>query len=244
MDRRSLLDSMPGDDVEEMLTYLGTSYGGWYVPERLLHQGTVALCAGAGEDVSFDVELNRRGVKVVMMDPTPRAIYHVEALLDAVDHGGRLAINNAVDRHYDLVGVESSRFVFLREGLWEQSDTLRFYAPRRSTSVSHSCVNLQHTEDYFQAVVRPLADVLSGLDLRRLDILKLDIEGAEYAVLADLVRGPWRPSALLVEFDEGHNAKDERWETRVLDAVNLVKGAGYRLVRVNGWDMTFIHAGA
>src|SRR5690606_25746429 len=53
---------------------LGTRYGGWYVPSDLLNAQSICYCIGAGEDISFDIELiNRFDCHVYTFDPTPRA---------------------------------------------------------------------------------------------------------------------------------------------------------------------------
>ena len=48
------------------------------------------------------------------------------------------------------------RFHFMPVGLWSEDTVLRFFAPRDPAHVSHSVVNLQRTEDYFEAPVRSI----------------------------------------------------------------------------------------
>src|SRR3546814_9362953 len=48
-------------------------------------------------------------------------------------------------------------------GLWSEDATLRFYAPRDPTHVSHSIVNLQETESYFEARCRSIASLMAEL---------------------------------------------------------------------------------
>ena len=43
------------------------------VPVSAIVPDETAVCVGAGEDISFDIELNRRGMFVVCVDATPRA---------------------------------------------------------------------------------------------------------------------------------------------------------------------------
>ena len=59
------------------LIKLGSAYGGWsLVSHPSLFNGLV-ISAGAGEDISFDVEIvNFFDAKVVLVDPTPRAVDH------------------------------------------------------------------------------------------------------------------------------------------------------------------------
>ena len=53
----------------------------YWVPEALLGPESVCYCIGAGEDISFDVELQTLyGCRVVIFDPTPYGIHHFEDL--------------------------------------------------------------------------------------------------------------------------------------------------------------------
>src|SRR5690348_3239944 len=72
--------------TEELVT-LGSEYGANTVPKSALKPGAVAVCAGAGEDVTFDVELNNKGLLVYCLDPTPRAVEHVDEVVAAAKEG-------------------------------------------------------------------------------------------------------------------------------------------------------------
>src|SRR3546814_18913651 len=59
--------------------------------------------------------------------------------------------------------MEVKKFHFMPVGLWSEDATLRFYAPRDPTHVSHSIVNLQETESYFEARCRRIASLMAEL---------------------------------------------------------------------------------
>ena len=60
------------------LVRLGTAYGGWYFINRKDLWNSTILSLGAGEDISFDVEfVTKYDAKIVIVDPTPRAIKHI-----------------------------------------------------------------------------------------------------------------------------------------------------------------------
>src|SRR5690242_14406642 len=63
------------------LMRLGSGYGGWtFRPSPDLDGATIVSC-GLGEDASFDVEFAARfGARVIIVDPTPRAIAHFDAI--------------------------------------------------------------------------------------------------------------------------------------------------------------------
>lgn len=196
------------------LVRLGTDYGGWWLPRWAVAPGVVAYCAGAGEDISFDLALHEAGVTVATFDPTPRAI----AFVAEVNPG--------------------PPFRFVPIGWWDSRDEIRFYSPKNPTHVSHSIVNLQGTNEYFIAQVDTVASCMERLNDTSLDIVKMDIEGAEYAVIDSMLRDGILPSVLLVEFDQPRPWRD------VVSAVGRLANAGYTLARVDYWNYTFVRESA
>jgi len=207
---REALPLLLRPDVRDDLVRLGSDYGGWWVPAADVKPDVVAYCAGAGEDITFDLALHVAGCRVTTFDPTPRAIAHVEAVAPSDD-----------------------RFRFLPVGWWSQKDTLRFYAPRDPAHVSHSALNLQATQDYFEAPVNTVAALMRELGDTRVDLIKMDIEGAEYEVIDSLLRDGPLPRTLCVEFDQPKPLR------RTFKAVARLRAAGYDLVKMDRWNYTF-----
>jgi hypothetical protein len=71
------------------------------------------------------------------------------------------------------------------------------------------------------------------------DLIKMDIEGAEYAVLADLLRSGFRPRQILVEF---HHRWREVGARRTREALALLGQSGYRIAEIapNGMEYTLL----
>ncbi len=221
---------------------IGTGYGGWFVPNGLLNNQSLCYGVGAGEDISFEIELiNRYGCEVHCFDPTPRAQRHVDQLHRNTINGIPTSINDTADVCYKVDPGCLARLHFHAIGLWSQDQSMRFYAPADPAHVSHSILNLQHTIEYFEADCRTLRTVMQTLGHSNVSLLKLDVEGAEYEILASLVDGRIRPAVLCVEFDEGYNPLDDGYMQRILNMVTRVKACGYRLTYVDGWNATFVH---
>lgn len=224
---------------------VGTGYGGWFVPTSLLSDRSLCYGVGAGEDISFEIELiNRYGCEVHCFDPTPRAQRHVKLLHRNTINGVQTSINNAVNLYYKVDPGCLARLHFHALGLWSRDGPMRFYAPENPAHVSHSIVNLQRTIDYFEADCRTLETVMQTLDHTELSLLKLDVEGAEYEILASILSGHVRPVVLCVEFDEGYHPMDDDYLSRILNMVQHVKAQGYRLTCVDGWNTTFVRTSA
>jgi FkbM family methyltransferase len=192
---------------------LGSSYGGWWVPRSALEEGGVAYCAGAGEDVTFDLALHAAGFHVRTFDPTPRAIAHVES-----------------------VRPRDAKFVFVPTGWWESETTLRFYAPRDADHVSHSAVNLQHTDEYFVAAVKTVAEHARDIGDSRIDLIKMDVEGAETRVIRSLLEHGPLPRVLCVEFDQPQPFLG------VVAAIRALRSSGYRVAKIDRWGFTFVRS--
>lgn len=202
------------------LVRLGSELCGWWVPAGLVRPGAVAYCAGAGWDITFDLELLARGCRVTTFDPTPHAIDYVESL-----------------------GVSDPGFRFVPVGWWDAVAQLRFYIPDRPVlNLDHnpnlSAVNLSGSSAYVTAPVRPVRDLMVELGDTHIDIMKLDIEGAEYHVLGDVLTAGPLPSVLCVEFDQPQPPR------KTIDMVRRIVTAGYQLRRIEFLNYTFVHSAA
>jgi FkbM family methyltransferase len=234
------LQTLAEQDGTEMLR-LGSAHGGWTLPRASIQPGAVAVCIGAGEDISLDVELNRQGMNVYILDPTPRARKHVANVMDAVRNGGaKIAIDRSPTEFYNFEGVAGERFHFLDAGVWNENTTMRFFAPANQEHVSHSIANLQHTQEGFDAKCLTLRSICEELSLSQIDLLKMDIEGAEYEVLRDVATHGPHPPAICVEFDEIRNPADGQFWGRIAEAVDVMKKAGYRLAHVEQSNAMFL----
>jgi hypothetical protein len=80
------------------------------------------------------------------------------------------------------------------------------------------------------APVFRLASIMKMLGHDRVDLLKMDIEGAEYGVLDDLLASDIIVGQLLVEF---HHRWPEVGIDKTKRAIRLLNGAGYRIFSVS-----------
>jgi FkbM family methyltransferase len=207
-----LLSRTLGQVSREDLEFIGTRYGGWYAPANLLSEDAVVYCVGCGEDITFDLGLIQRfGCHVWALDPTPRAIAHVG------QHG------------------QHPKYHFTPVGLWSSDTTMTFYLPDNAQHVSGSLVGLQGTTRAMEVPVRTLANVMADNGHDRIDMLKIDIEGAEYEVLSDMLASGIRPRAVLVEFDQPMPTK------KTITQVRAMRQGGYDLVKVDHWNYVFVH---
>jgi FkbM family methyltransferase len=201
------------------LERLGSDYGGWTVPSEMLRPGDVCYSAGVGEDITFDVELIRRfGCRVFACDPTPRAVAHVRK-----ESPGPPAYN------------------FAPVGLWDADEPMPFYAPANPEHVSHSIVNLQASRESFVAPCQRLSTIMAGNGHAVIDLLKLDVEGAEYRVIDSLLEDRAAVRILCIEFHESRNGRSADHRRERAAALAKLHRAGFRIISAEGPQYTLLY---
>ena len=199
------------------LEKVGSNYGGWYVPVKEIQSDWIIYSAGIGLDMTFDHGMVAKyGCQLFAFDPTPQSIAFV----------------NRKQSEESVL----EKLCFSPIGLWGSNATLRFYAPRtRGWAGSYSIHNLQGTEDYFDAECKSIATVMNDLGHHKIHLLKIDIEGAEYEVLDDLVKSHIEVDWLCVEFDQ----PVPFWTTEAM--LERLRKAGFVLQMADKWNLTFAH---
>lgn len=192
-------------------TFLGSSYGGWRVVSSLLSSRSICYCAGAGEDITFDTALLEGfNCQVVCIDPTPRAIQHVQS-------------KSLPDN-----------FFFEPVALWNKEEVLNLYAPRNPADVSHSALNLQGTTHAIAVPAKSLSQLMREHGHAKVDLLKIDIEGAEHSVIENVLRAGIHPKQFCIEFDQPVSP------VQLAQTLLRLRRANYRQVARSNWDVTFL----
>lgn len=223
------------------LVRLGSDYGGWvFEPSKDLHSSTIVSC-GLGEDASFDVEFAARfNARVIIVDPTPRAISHFEEIRARIGKPAAQAYVNGGKQPvtaYDLKSVSADALIQEPSALWVENTMLKFYAPANPAHVSHSIVNYQNQyskeSPYIEvAAITPDA-LLEKYNLKTIALMKLDIEGAEIKVITHMLEKSICPRQFLVEFDE-MNFPTARSKANAESTDVLLRSAGYTCRHFDG----------
>jgi FkbM family methyltransferase len=183
--------------------FYGSSYGGWSVYPKLLNAQSIVYSFGVGEDISFDLELIRQHkCPVYAFDPTPRSIAWVK--------------NQFLPPEFHLQEY----------GIAAYDGSANFFPPENPAHISHTM--LQKDGAAISVPVKRLKTIMNELGHNHIDLLKMDIEGAEYPVLEDILDLPIKQ--LLVEFHH-------RWEgigfEKTLSMIRLLKQHGYQLFAIS-----------
>lgn len=194
------------------LQKIGTKYGGWVIPASLLNKKSICYCVGCGEDISFDTGLiDNFSCNVYAFDPTPTAINYVKNITS-----------------------KNSNYHFYEFGLWDKEDTLKFFVPKNSKHVSHSLLNLQKTKQHIFIKVKRLSSIMRDLGHTKIDILKIDIEGAEYKVIESIIKDDIDIKIICVEYDEYFCPIDAKYKKRIRKSISSLIENNYSLVCAQG----------
>jgi FkbM family methyltransferase len=178
--------------------------------------------------------------QVRILDPTPRAIAHFQLLSGAVDASKPFLINGIPGNTYNIDKYTFSRIRFIPVGIAGANETMRFYYPKNEEHVSCSTVNLQKTDRWFEARCFQLSSIMRDQNDQKIDLLKMDIEGGEYAVISDLVSSGPLPNILLIEFDEAHSPMDDRAIERIALHISMLEKVGMKCIAIDGANLSFI----
>jgi FkbM family methyltransferase len=202
--------------------FLGSEYGGWCICPRGLNDQSVVYSFGVGQDITWDLAMIQRyGMVIHAFDPTPKSMQWIAQQ------------------------TLPTQFKFHPLGIAARDGVARFTLPRAdhvSYSIQHDAPGAAQPVDVVDAPVRSLRTLMTMLGHSRIDVLKMDIEGAEYEVIENLVAGEFAIDQILVEFHHTVGVASEVERTR--KAIAQLNRAGYRLFfnSVVGLEYSFIRS--
>jgi FkbM family methyltransferase len=202
------------------LQKLGSEYGGYWLDASMIPSSAIVYSLGIGEDISFDLALIERcGVEVQAFDPTPKV------------------------KKWLATQPLPPQFRFHPLGIAAHDGEETFYLPPREDWVSHSLIPARQYGR--ESVCFPVSRLTTAMQLQghhRIDVLKMDIEGAEYEVIEEIVREEIPVTQLLVEF---HHRLSSVGTDKTRRALALLEGHGMRISYVcpRKEVFTFVEAG-
>jgi FkbM family methyltransferase len=189
------------------LTRIGSDYGGYFLDTAIVPDDPVIYSLGIGLDVSFDLALILQyGCTVHAFDPTPKVREWLE--------GQSLP----------------PQFRFHPVGIADFDGEADFFLPPQPDFISHSMVRApQYSDRSIKVPVITLTTAMARLGHSRIDVLKMDIEGGEYSVLADLAGKRVPVGQMCVEF---HHRGAAVGVQKTREILSLLASLGFELVHV------------
>jgi FkbM family methyltransferase len=142
----------------------GGLYSSWATPKGQVNRESVIYSFGVGEDASWDLGLiSKHECEIHAFDPTPRS------------------------KAWIRENIADPRFIHHDHALSDQDGTLDLWLPLNADHVSATCGPSARTSGERVTVsCRTLSSLMRDLGHDRIDVLKMDIEGAEYRVIRSL----------------------------------------------------------
>ena len=197
----------------------GGEYGGWVICPSHVTEESIVYSLGVGTDVSFDLSIiEKYGMNVYAFDPTPQSIEWVNS--------------------QNL----PQEFKFYEYGVADYNGMATFYPPNNPDYVSHTILARPTNKERAIVVpVRTLQSVMRELGHKKIDILKMNIEGAEYAIIEDMIKDQINVIQLLLEFH--HRFADIPLE-QTKKSIRLLNQHGYKIFHISdrGKEYSFIRS--
>ena len=202
----------------------GNKFADWTFCPDSINEESVIYSFGVGSDISFDLQLKKRfNLHIHAFDPSPTSVAWI--------------------KKQEL----PEEFHFYPYGLAALDGEISFAEPDEagihSLFATHSEEKAGEGLKQHVLPVHRLPTILKKLGHQKIDILKMDIEGAEYEVIEDIINLPLPVSQVLIEF---HHRFAHIGLKQTHQAISKLNQAGYKIFHVSasGEEFSFIKTGS
>ncbi|QDT67036.1 FkbM family methyltransferase [Calycomorphotria hydatis] len=196
----------------------GDRTGVWTVFDPALGNDSVVYSFGVGNNIAWDLAMiEEYGLEIFAFDPTPRCVDWIA--------------------EQDL----PPQFHFTPTGLADYDGELKFFIPRKPTAYNFSSHAAEKTSGETVACpVERFLTIANRLGHSRVDVLKMDIEGAEQAALPDVLSSGIEIGQILIEFHYNYPTISF---TDFLNSVELLRKHGFEFFDVSprGYEFSLVH---
>ena len=221
---------------------LGTNYGGWYVPINMnLNEKSIVYSGGVGEDMSFDLLLQcKYNCHILLIDPTNKAIKHFNEVKQY--YRNKQVFTGGIQNDYysciQWLHPNFDKLNYVNIGLWNKKEELKFYKQNNENYVSQSLVENMFGQKYDVVPVDSIKNIMEQHGHSHIDLLKLDIEGAEIEVVNQMLDDKIYPTYVLIEFDLLLKNKDTGNTTKQL-IERMITRENYKILKDDQLNITF-----
>jgi FkbM family methyltransferase len=199
-----------------------TVFGDWGLPLDVLDKNDIVYSFGVCDDIDFELALiNLKKVQVYAFDPTPYSVDWVAQQSLPTEfyfHPFAAAAEDGEFYLYPLVNKKGKKSAIMY--------SFSAHQEARNDGVLVKALSLKST--------------MHKLGHDKVDVLKMDIEGAEYDFIQSVIQSDIRPKLILVEF---HHRFADFDKQNTIDTVALLRQSGYQIVYISpaGREMCFQH---
>ncbi len=200
-----------------------TNVADWQYNGLVLGDNAIVYSLGVGDNIDFDRHLiEKHGAAVHAFDPTPFAVNWLDAQ------------ETPAEFHFHQWAVAALDGELCMQPTRSQA---------KKAAVMWTAVNAVESSDAIRVPALSLATIMAKLGHRRVNLLKMDIEGLEYEVIESIGRLAHKPDQLLVEF---HHRFEKIGTNATKVALAQLKDMGYEVLAVSrtGREVSFIKTNA
>ncbi len=197
-------------------------YPSWTVVADLINENDIVYSIGICDDIAFDLEIiEQENVQLFAFDPTPYSV--------------------------DWINKQTlpSEFQFFPWAVSDKNGTFFFYPRVKKNGKTSDIMYTFHKQeeqrdDGINVDAFTLESIAKKLGHQKIDVLKMDIEGAEYDVLENMLSTSMRPKLLLIEF---HHRFKGIGKDKTIHIVRFLREEGYLVVDISatGREICFVH---
>lgn len=190
-----------------------TAYSNYFLRPDLIPPSPIVFSAGVGQDVSFDLALiERHGARILLLDPTPTSRRYIE----------RLNLPPTAEFEPVAVNDEDGEVQLFIDGVQSNFD--------EANSLSISNRGVQSVGQIVPC--RRINTLMEERGLNRLEVLKLDIEGAALKVLRDTLESGIYPVQIAAEFERPEEHKEVlSFLSELRELFSQLRALGYQIYR-------------
>ena len=138
---------------------------------------SIIYSCGIAENISFDEAISHKfGCDVFMFDPTKIS-------------------------HKFMNSISNSKLKFFNIGIWKLDGNIKFYHPNDLKNENFSATNFFHSKTYVTLPCKSIVTLMKEYEQSKIDVLKMDIEGASFDILNDLLDNNVHPKQIVVELE-------------------------------------------
>jgi FkbM family methyltransferase len=179
----------------------------------------IVYSAGVGEDISFDIDIMAQftNCNIFAFDPTPKSIQWIK--------------KQNLPANYN----------FFPYGISYKTRMETMYLPKNQNHISGSIYESNHLskENNISVQMKCFEDIINENNHEYIDIIKMDIEGSEFAIIENSNFDKIKCGQILVEF---HERFFDNGKYLLKKSLNILKKNGYCCFAISksGEDWSFV----
>jgi len=149
--------------------------GNYKIFPNNISKDSIIYSCGIAKDISFDEAISKKfNCDVFMFDPTEESKKF-------------------------MATVENPKLKFFNIGIWKFNGDIKFYYHAKNSNLS--ATNLLKSENFFTLPCKSIDKLMTEHNQNRIDVLKMDIEGASFDILNDLFDKSIYPIQIVAELE-------------------------------------------